>query len=58
MFGWFKRDPIADLKKAYEARMTEAMNAQRKGDLQRAAALHAEAAALLDQVEAAEAKPS
>lgn len=57
MFGWFKRDPIAALRASYEARMAEAMNAQRKGDIKGYATLSAEAEALLEQLEAAEAKP-
>ena len=55
MFGWFKRDPVAEARKAYEARLTDAMNAQRQGDVVRAAAMHADAAVLLERLEAAEA---
>jgi hypothetical protein len=55
MFGWFKRDPIAALRTKYEARTQEAMNAQRRGDIKGFAVLSAEAAALWEELEAAEA---
>jgi hypothetical protein len=33
MFSLFKKDPIKKLNKAYEAKLEQAMHAQRKGDI-------------------------
>lgn len=33
MFSIFKKDPIKKLKKSYELKLEQAMNAQRKGDI-------------------------
>ncbi len=43
MFSIFKRDPIKKLDKAYEAKLEEAMLAQRNGDIKSYAALTSEA---------------
>ena len=54
--SWFKSDPVRKIRKAYEAKMKEAMEAQRGGSIQGYAKLYTEAEALLAQVQAAEAK--
>jgi hypothetical protein len=33
MFSLFKKDPIKKLNKTYEAKLEQAMHAQRKGDI-------------------------
>lgn len=54
MLGFLKGDPVKKLKKAYQAKLTEAMQAQRNGDIRRYSELTEEAEALLAQVQAAE----
>jgi hypothetical protein len=51
MFGWLKKDPKAKLQKAYEAKLTEAMNRQRNGDIRGYSALTAEAEAIKAQID-------
>ncbi len=43
MFSIFKRDPIKKLDKLYEAKLEEAMHAQRRGDIKSYAMITAEA---------------
>ncbi len=51
MFNWFKRDPLKTLRKQYSAKLEEAMQAQRNGDIRSYAMLSEEAAALWAQLE-------
>lgn len=51
MFGWFKKDPVAAARKAYEAKQAEAQRLQRSGDIPAFALASAEAEALLEEVE-------
>lgn len=55
MFGIFKRDPAKRLRKEYMAKLEEAMNAQRNGDMRAYAFLTTEAEGIREQLEAAEA---
>ncbi|MDO9638191.1 MAG: DUF6435 family protein [Pseudotabrizicola sp.] len=60
MFGLFKSDPVKKLRKQYSAKLEEAMNAQRSGDIRSYASLTEEAEALwkqLEPLEQAQAKP-
>ena len=50
MFGLFKTSPVEKAKKNYKAKLTEAMNAQRSGDIQKFAKLSAEAEELLEGI--------
>ena len=43
MFSLFKKDPIKKLDKLYEAKLEEAMHAQRRGDIKSYAMITAEA---------------
>ncbi|MCE2496674.1 MAG: Lacal_2735 family protein [Flavobacteriales bacterium] len=43
MFGLFKSDPIAKLEKQYRAKLQEARDIQRKGDVLKAGQVTAEA---------------
>lgn len=52
MFSFFKKDPKTKLEKAYAAKMEEATNAQRSGDLRLYAKLIAESDELAKQLEA------
>lgn len=52
MFGWFKRDPRAQLQKTYQKLMEEAMHLQRSGDIKGYAAKVAEAEKVADQIAA------
>lgn len=55
MFGWFKRDPLKDLERRYNAKMKEAKEAGEKfGDRQLQADLYAEADGLLQELKALE----
>lgn len=49
--GWFTTDPKKKARRAYEAKMKEAMEAQRAGDIQRYAALNEEAQSLLAELQ-------
>ena len=51
MFGLFKKDPLKELEKSYKAKLTEAMNAQRSGDIQSYARLSSEAEELLKKID-------
>ena len=54
MFRLFKSDPIRKLREQYAARLIEARDPQRIGDLKKFAQVSAEAAGLLAKLEAAE----
>lgn len=51
MFGLFKRDPAKTLRKQYSAKLEEAMQAQRNGDIRSYSVLTEEAQALWAQLE-------
>lgn len=53
MFGWFKKDPVKELEKAYEAKTAEALNAQRSGDIPAFALLTEEAERIAEKLEEA-----
>ena len=55
MFGLFKIDPAKKLRDRYNKKLTEAMNAQRSGNIDRFAELTQEAEALAKEIEALEA---
>jgi len=52
MFNWFKKDPRAKLDKAYKQKLTDAMHAQRNGDIRTYSELTHEASVLKDQLDA------
>ncbi|ATX77079.1 MAG: DUF6435 family protein [Reinekea forsetii] len=54
MFSMFKSDPTKKLKKQYEAKLQEAMEAQRGGDIRSYSMLSEEADGLYKQFLAAE----
>lgn len=54
MFGLFKASPAKKLRKAYEAKLIEARDVQRSGDVVAAAKLYAQAEEMLAEVEALE----
>jgi len=51
MFGLFKKDPVAKLQKEYEAKMLEARDVQRSGDLRHYARVMEEAEEILKKIE-------
>ncbi len=51
MFGFLKKDPVKKLRKQYDAKLEQAMLAQRKGDMRLFADLTAESEALWQQIE-------
>lgn len=51
MFSIFKRDPVKKLNKAYEAKLEQAMQAQRKGDIRTYSMLTAEAELIENQID-------
>ncbi|MBT0586246.1 DUF6435 family protein [Alteromonas oceanisediminis] len=51
MFGLFKSDPTKKLRKAYDAKLEQAMHAQRKGDIRLYSQLTQEAEALWKEIE-------
>lgn len=56
MFGFLKADPAKKLRKIYDQKSTEAMLAQRKGDIKSYAMLTAEAEELWKEIEKLEAE--
>ena len=56
MFGFLKPDPIKKLRKTYDKKSTDAMIAQRRGDIRTYSMLTAEADTLWQQIEALKAK--
>jgi hypothetical protein len=55
MFGWFSRDPTKGLRRRYEAKLEEAVQLQRSGDIPAFAIASAEAEELLQQLRQSEA---
>lgn len=51
MFGLFKKDPSKQLRKAYEAKLVEARDIQRTGDVVAAAKLYAQAEEMRKELE-------
>jgi len=51
MFGLFKKDPIKNLQKNYEEKLSLAMEAQRNGDMRSFSELSEEANTILKQIE-------
>ncbi|ALU42139.1 DUF6435 family protein [Pseudoalteromonas rubra] len=51
MFQFLKRDPVKKLRKAYDAKLEQAMHAQRNGDIRGYAMLTSEAESLWQQIE-------
>ena len=56
MFDFLKPDPAKKLRKIYDKKSTEAMLAQRKGDIRTYSTLTAEAEELWKQIEVLKAK--
>ncbi|MDC9611010.1 DUF6435 family protein, partial [Pseudoalteromonas sp. GABNS16H] len=56
MFSLFKSDPTKKLRKEYDAKLEQGMQAQRKGDIKGYAMLSAEAEKIWSEIEALEAK--
>jgi hypothetical protein len=54
IMGLFKTNPVQKLKKAYAKKMTEAMEVQRGGDIQKLAVVNEEAESLLKKIQALE----
>lgn len=52
MLSFLKKDPIKKLDKAYEAKLEQAMQAQRNGDMKLYAAISVEAEELIQQITA------
>ncbi|MBU2895034.1 Lacal_2735 family protein [Colwellia sp. D2M02] len=50
MFSIFKRDPIKKLNKLYEAKLEQAMYAQRNGDIRSYSMITAEAEVIASQI--------
>ena len=51
MFSLFKSDPVKKLNDRYSSKLTEAMNAQRNGDIRAYAFLTEEATEIYRQIE-------
>ena len=51
MFGFLKTDPVKKLRKVYDKKSTDAMLAQRRGDIKTYSLLTAEAEELWKQIE-------
>jgi hypothetical protein len=51
MFGFFKSNPARKLRKQYESKLAEAMQAQRNGDIRGYAELSAQADAIWKELE-------
>ena len=56
MFGWMKRDPEKQLRKQYHAKLEEALQAQRNGNIRQYSFLTAEAEKLREKLEEVEVK--
>ncbi len=54
MFSFLKKNPVKKLNKQYEAKLEQAMHAQRNGDIRGYSMLTAEAEAILSQIKALE----
>jgi hypothetical protein len=55
VFGFLKSDPVKKLRKIYDQKSTDAMLAQRKGDIKTYSMLTAEAEQLWKEIEKLEA---
>lgn len=53
MFGLFKQDPTKKLQQAYEKKLSDAMQAQRSGDIRQYSLLTEEAEAIFSQLKSA-----
>jgi hypothetical protein len=51
MFKWFSKDPSKKLVKAYEAKLTQAMHAQRNGDIRTYSMLSKEADDIYQEIQ-------
>jgi len=51
MFGLFKKDPIKELEKEYDAILLKARDTQRAGDIKGYAKLMAESEEIMDRIE-------
>ena len=51
MFSFFRKDPIKKLDKSYEAKLEEAMLAQRNGDIKSYSMLTAEAEKIKEKID-------
>lgn len=56
MFSFFKSDPVKKLRDHYDRKLTQAMNAQRNGDIRNYGFLTEEATELYRQIQELEAK--
>ncbi|ESP92595.1 MULTISPECIES: DUF6435 family protein [Pseudoalteromonas] len=54
MFGIFKANPVKKLRKAHDAKLEQAMYAQRNGDIRGYAMLTAEAESIWKEIEGLE----
>ena len=57
MFSFFKKDPLKQLNKQYSAKLKQAMQSQRNGDIKSYSLLTFEAEQILDQIKIIENKP-
>lgn len=56
MFGLFKSDPKAKMQKLYDKKLTDALHAQRKGDIRSYSMLTLEAQKIWDEMELIDSK--
>jgi len=56
MFGWLNPDPVKKLDKQYQAKLKEAMETQRNGNIRRYAELTQEAESIRESMEAIKAE--
>lgn len=56
MFGFLKADPKKKLRKQYDQKLTQALHAQRKGDIRSYSMLTAEAERIWDEIQSMESK--
>ncbi|TWX65201.1 Lacal_2735 family protein [Colwellia demingiae] len=54
MFSIFKKDPVKKLNKLYEAKLEQAMHAQRNGDIKSYSMITAEAEKIAIEIQALE----
>ena len=52
MFSIFKKDPLKKLNKKYEAKLEQAMHAQRNGDIKSYSMITAEAEEIANEIQA------
>ncbi len=51
MFSLFKKDPVKKLKKSYQLKLEQAMNAQRNGDIKAYSFITSEADIIYKQIQ-------